>query len=83
MTRPSVLLQQLLPQRLMGRLVYRLARCNRRWISRPLMTWFARRHEVDLKEAEHSRLENYASLNEFLPVASSRERAPLPAANAR
>ena len=65
MTRSSVLLQQLLPQRLMGRLVYRLARCNWRWISRPLMTWFVRSHEVDLQEAEHSRLENYANLNEL------------------
>ncbi len=65
MNRPSVLIQQLLPQRLLGRLVYRLARCRRSWISRPLITWFARRHEVDLQEAEHSRPENYASLNEF------------------
>jgi len=65
MKRPSVLIQQLLPQRLMGRLVYRLAHCRWSWISRPLIAWFAGRHEVDLQEAEHSRLENYASLNEF------------------
>lgn len=49
----------------MGRLVYRLARCRRGWISRPLIAWFARRYGIDLREAEHSRLENYASLNEF------------------
>ncbi|MDE0006602.1 MAG: archaetidylserine decarboxylase [Rhodospirillaceae bacterium] len=65
MKRPFVLIQQLLPQRLMGRLVYRLARCRWGWISRPLIAWFARRYEVDLQEAEHSRPENYASLNEF------------------
>ena len=65
MNRLSVLIQQLLPQRLMGRLVYRLARCNRGWVSRPLIGWFARRYEVDLREAEHNRLENYASLNKF------------------
>lgn len=65
MNRPSVLIQQLLPQRLMGRLVYRLARCRLGWISRPLIAWFAGRYEVDLEEAEHGRLENYASLNEF------------------
>ena len=61
----SVFIQPLLPQRLMGRLVYRLARCRRGWISRPLIGWYARRYKVNLQEAEHSRLEDYASLNEF------------------
>ena len=61
----SVFLQPLLPQRLMGRLVYRLARCRRRWLARPLIGWYARRYKVNLQEAEHSRLEDYASLNEF------------------
>ena len=65
MRRPSVLIQHLLPQRLMGRLVYHLARCRRSWISRPLIGWFARRYAVDLADAEHSRLESYASLNDF------------------
>ena len=65
MRRPSVLIQHLLPQRLMGRLVYHLARCRRDWISQPLIGWFARRYAVDLAEAEHSRLESYASLNDF------------------
>lgn len=65
MKHPSVLIQKLLPQRLLGRLVYHLARCRRSWVSRPLIGWFARRYEVDLREAEHSRPESYASLNEF------------------
>ena len=65
MSRATVLIQQLLPQRLMCRLVYRLARCSWSWISRPLVAWFAGRFGVDLQEAEHSRLENYSSLNEF------------------
>lgn len=49
----------------MGRLVYRLARCRRSWISRPLIGWYVRRYKVNLQEAEHSRQEAYASLNEF------------------
>ena len=65
MRRLPVLIQHLLPQRLMGRLVYHLARCRRDWISQPLIGWFARRYAVDLAEAEHSRLESYASLNDF------------------
>ena len=65
MNRLPVLIQRLLPQRLMGRLVYHLARCRRAWISRPLIGWFARRYTVDLREAEHSRLGSYSSLNDF------------------
>lgn len=65
MKRPSVLIQRLLPHRLLGRMVYRLARCSRSWISRPLIAWFAGRYGVDLQDAEHGRLWNYASLNEF------------------
>ena len=77
MNRPSVLIQQLLPQRLMGRLVYRLARCRWRWISRPLIAWFARRHDVDLQDAEHGRLENYASLNVFFTRRLKPEARPI------
>ena len=62
---PTIAVQQLLPQRLLGRLIYRLARCRWSWISRPLIGWYARRYKVDLREAKRSRLEDYASLNEF------------------
>ena len=65
MNRLAVLTQRLLPQRLMGRLVYRVARCRWGWVSRPLIGWFARRYAVDLQEAERSRPESYASLNDF------------------
>ena len=77
MKRPSVLIQRLLPQRLMGRLVYRLARCSRGWISRPLIAWFAGRYGIDLKEAEHSDLEHYASLNEFFTRRLKPEARPI------
>lgn len=62
---PAVLLQALLPQRLLGRAVYRLARCTRSWVRRPLIRWFARRYRVDLREAEHAEPDSYASLNDF------------------
>ena len=77
MNRLSVLIQQLLPQRLVGRLVYRLARCSWSWISRPLIAWFAARYGVDLQEAEHSRLQNYASLNEFFTRRLKPEARPI------
>ncbi len=61
----DVPIQRLLPQRLMGRLVYRLARCTWGGIKRPLIRWFAHRYRVDLAEAERDRQESYASLNDF------------------
>ena len=61
----SVFIQPLLPQRLMGRLVHHLSHCRWGWLSRPLIGWYARRYKVNLQEAEHNRLEDYASLNEF------------------
>lgn len=65
MKRLAVLIQRLLPQRLMGRLVYRVTRCSWGWVSKPLIGWFARRYAVDLEEAERDRPESYASLNDF------------------
>ncbi len=65
MKRAGVLIQRLLPQRLIGRWVYRLARCRQGWISRALIEWFARHHAIDLNEAERNRLASYSSLNDF------------------
>ena len=74
---PTVFLQSLLPQRLTGRLVHRLARCRRGWIARPLIGWFARRYRVNLQEAERSRLEDYASLNDFFTRALEAGARPI------
>ena len=77
MKRLPVLIQQLLPQRLLGRLVYRLARCSWGWVSRPLIGWFARRYAVDLEEAERSHLESYTSLNDFFTRRLKAEARPI------
>jgi phosphatidylserine decarboxylase len=61
--------QRLLPQRLLGRLVYRLARSGRRWIKQPLIGWFARAYSIDLDESEHSDPAAYASFNAFFTRA--------------
>lgn len=77
MNRLPVLIQRLLPQRMMGRLVYHLARCSWGCVSRPLIGWFARRYAVDLKEAERSRLESYESLNDFFTRRLKPEARPI------
>ena len=60
-----VWLQRLLPQRLLGRLIYRIGRTERRWIKTPLIAWFARHYDVDLAEAHDSELASYPSFNAF------------------
>ena len=61
----GVLLQRLLPQKTLGRLVYGLSRCTWNWIANPLVRWFSRRYSIDLAEAERDRLDSYTSLNDF------------------
>lgn len=77
MKHPAVLIQQLLPQRLMGRLVYRLARCTWDVVRRPLIRGFARRYRVDLTEAERDRLESYTSLNDFFTRGLKADARPI------
>jgi phosphatidylserine decarboxylase len=69
--RPSafVWLQHLLPQRLLGRFVYRISRTRRRWIKAPLIAWFARRYDVDLSAAAEPSLASYPSFNAFFTRA--------------
>ena len=58
-------LQYLLPQRLCCRIVYRLARSQRPWLRKLLITGFAKLYSVDTREAEIEDREAYPSFNEF------------------
>jgi len=57
-----VWMQFLLPQRLLGRCIYHLARCERSFLKTPLIKWFAKHYSVDLDEAERRKLERAAGL---------------------
>ncbi|HVY64027.1 MAG TPA: archaetidylserine decarboxylase [Gammaproteobacteria bacterium] len=57
--------QHLIPKNLSSAVVYRATRSRRRWLTRPLIGWFARAYRVDLREAEVADLDAYASFNEF------------------
>jgi len=61
----SVWAQYLLPQRLLGALVYRLARCTWPAVKNPLIRWFVGHYAIDLDEAERSDPESYESFNAF------------------
>jgi len=65
MPHPFVVAQHLLPQALIGRIVYRASRSDASWLKRPLIRWFAKTYGVDLGEAEEPDLERYPSFNAF------------------
>ena len=44
----SAVAQALLPQKLSGRVVYRLARSKRQWLKNLLITGFCRIYDIDL-----------------------------------
>jgi phosphatidylserine decarboxylase len=61
--------QRLLPQRLLCAFIYRVSRSERRWLSRPLIAWFARHYRIDIGEAANPDLTTYASFNAFFTRA--------------
>ena len=69
MTSGPRLIQHLLPKDAISRLMYRIARSERAWISRPLIRWFARTYRVDLTETEQADLERYLTFNAFFTRA--------------
>ena len=61
--------QYLLPQRLLTRLVYRLARVRTPWLKDALIRHFARRFRVKLDEAQESDPRAYTDFNAFFTRA--------------
>jgi phosphatidylserine decarboxylase len=60
-----VWMQYLLPQRLLGRFIYHVARCKWPMLKTPLIRWFANQYRVNLDEAERPALGDYDSFNDF------------------
>lgn len=71
------LLQRLLPQHLISRLVGRLANARAPWIRKPLVQGFARYYGVDMHEAERPDLDDYGSFNDFFTRALQAGARPL------
>lgn len=63
--RLSALAQALIPQKLLGRLVYRLSRSRIRWLKSLLIGGFLRLYPIDLSEAEPDDPRAYPSFNSF------------------
>ncbi|MEM0954076.1 MAG: archaetidylserine decarboxylase [Pseudomonadota bacterium] len=72
-----ILLQRLIPQQDLSRLIGWLARSRTPWISRPFIRWFARYYGVDMSEAAEPELDAYQSFNEFFTRALHDNARPL------
>lgn len=84
----GALLTGLLPEKLCGRFIYRLARSKRRWLKNLLIRQFCRIYGIDLSEAATPSVEAFESFNAFFtrelradarPIAASPDAVVSPA----
>jgi len=73
-----VAMQYLLPQRLLSRLIGRIARARCACVRRPLTRWFVRTYQPELADAERPDPLAYASFNDFFTRALRPGARPLP-----
>jgi phosphatidylserine decarboxylase len=73
-----VLLQYLLPQHGVSRLIHRLTRVRKRWFKDAFIRVFTRLFEVDLSEAAGRSAADYESFNAFFTRALNPDARPLP-----
>lgn len=64
-----IILQHLLPQQLVSRLIGRFASCRIGWVKNAFIRWFAARYQVDMSEAAEPDLQAYADFNSFFTRA--------------
>lgn len=72
-----ILLQHLLPQHLLSRLVGQLAECRAPWIKNPFINWFRKRYRVDMSQAQEPNPEAYEHFNAFFTRALKPDARPL------
>ncbi len=72
-------LQALLPQRLLGALVYRIARTGNRVVKNALIRWFSGRYAIDMSEAELASPADYPTFNAFFTRALKSGARPVDA----
>ncbi|MBA4503522.1 archaetidylserine decarboxylase [Marinobacterium marinum] len=72
-----VLLQHLLPQHLLSRLVGCLAECRTPWVKNLFINWFRKRYQVDMNQALQPDPEGYEHFNAFFTRALKPDARPL------
>lgn len=73
-----VVLQYLLPQHLLSRLMGRLAECEVPWVKQPFIDLFVTRYGVDMSEAAEPETAGYPNFNAFFTRALKPGARPLP-----
>ena len=76
--RAFVLLQYLLPQHGLSRLIHRLTRVRTRWFKNAFIDWFVRFFRVDLSDAARRSAADFDSFNAFFTRALRADARPLP-----
>ena len=74
-----ILSQYLLPHHLLSRLIGCAAECRAPWFKSRLIAWFARRYQVDMREAAVEDLNAYEHFNAFFTRALKEGARPLDA----
>jgi len=72
-----IILQHLLPQHLLSRLVGRLAECRSPWLKNILISQFIRQYKVNMEEAAADSPQDYANFNDFFTRALKADARPL------
>lgn len=72
-----VLFQYLLPQRLFTRFLGYLAEIRQPWFKNYFIRWFVQKYQIDLRDAERERPEDYIHFNDFFTRALKAEARPL------
>ncbi|GAA0694215.1 hypothetical protein GCM10009104_22020 [Marinobacterium maritimum] len=72
-----ILLQHLLPQHLLSRLVGCLAECRMPWVKNLFINWFRKRYQVDMSQALEPNPEAYEHFNAFFTRALKPDARPL------
>lgn len=65
----TILIQYLVPQHFLSRLIGRLASCQKPWLKDCFIRWFIKRYNVNMEEALESDPQNYPDFNSFFTRA--------------
>lgn len=72
-----IILQHLLPQHLLSRLVGRVAECKAPWLKNLLITRFIKHYKVDMSEAAEPDPAHYSNFNAFFTRALREDARPM------
>ena len=73
----NVLLQYLIPQHMLSRLISFFANCRYPWFKNRFIRWFIKRYPVNMEEAEERNPLNYTTFNNFFVRKLRKEVRPI------